>query len=168
MTVFVFVIASWLLTNAGDSTWPVMRDVHKVFDFPDARTAAVELDLVDEGGRAVYRLECHSWAFGLHQRNPVFDYSGDFECRLSPLYEPTRYSTLLTDDPHPTADWESRARFLVPELMGACADYPEYGRLRMFRLRGMRLTLEVRDVKLRRNNEAAADVPWNLDSFQFL
>ncbi len=111
--------SSMLFTNAPMSAyvepWPTVAPVKKIVDFPDATHAELSLDLRGNGDQSLYRLECHTWSYD----NRDFDYSGDFECRLIPLYAATEYSTLLTDDPGATADWESRARFLEsPSGMG--------------------------------------------------
>jgi hypothetical protein len=97
----------------------------------------------------------------LYEGDPSFDYSGDFECRLTPLYTTTRYSTLLTDNQQQTRDWESRARFLAPELTGRCGDFAEYGRVRTFRLRGMSIRLSLGGIKI------SADPSFPLRSFRF-
>jgi hypothetical protein len=66
----------------------------------------------------------------------TFDYSGDFECRLMPLYTTTTHGTFLTEIQQQTRDWESRERFLVSELTGRCGEFAEYGRVRTFRSTG--------------------------------
>jgi hypothetical protein len=118
-----------------------------------------------EGG-ALYRLECHG---GGYEGDPQFDYSGDFECRLASLYTEDPYSTLFTENPNQSRDWQSRARFLAEELIGACAEYPEYGRIRTFRLRGMRITLGLADITfvLREPSGAEVSSPPALESFRF-
>jgi hypothetical protein len=75
--------------------------------------------------------------------DPNFDYSGDFECRLSSVEASDRYSTLLTEDPHQSRDWESRGRFFASQLEGECARIPQFGATRNFQLRGMALILEI-------------------------
>ena len=50
------------------------------------------------------------------------------------------------------AAWYSRGRMFPKELSGACGQYPEYGRVRHFSLRRMRLTLSFENVEF-----AAAD-----------
>ena len=96
----------------------------------------------DAHGNGLYRLTCVTFGY---QGDPDFEYSGDFECRLTSLVL-SPYSTLLTDNPHQSRDWESRGRFLADELVGSCARYPEYGAVRHFRLRAMRITLSLTDI----------------------
>lgn len=124
--------------------WPPIQPVTKTYHFLDASKAAVDLSILSGDSRPVYRIQCHQFGY----EDPAFDYSGDFECRLTSLYSKETYSTLFTDDPKQSRDWESRARFLSEELAGSCADYPEYGRVRTFRLRGMKITLALSDVVL--------------------
>jgi len=146
------------------SNWPVVAPANEVFHFPDARTAEVVLWLHGADGTKLYRLECHPW---LYEKDRDFNYSGDFECRLTSASSMERYSTLLTDNPTQSRDWESRGRFLVPELMGECGGYPEYGRVRTFRLRGMQLRFEIKDIKLRSSTDNATQGPLALESFSF-
>lgn len=122
--------------------WPLIGSFSRTFAFGPEDSLRLSLTLRSPSGRPLYRLDCDHY----DNETPDFDYSGDFECRLLPLYRGTPYSTLLTDDPHQNRDWQSRGRFLIPELRGRCADYPEYGRVRHFRLRGMRLTLALSDI----------------------
>jgi hypothetical protein len=50
----------------------------------------------------------------------------------------------LTSDPYSRT---SRAEIFPDQLQGACADYPEWGRERSFRLRGMNLTMSMDQIK---------------------
>jgi hypothetical protein len=52
---------------------------------------------------------------------------------------------LLVEAPN-LAAWYSRGRMFASELAGDCARYPEYGRVRNFRLRGLHLTMTFEDV----------------------
>ena len=116
--------------------WPKIALLKKNFSFPDMSNPAVDLVIPGVDGAPLYKLECHS---GDTYEGKDFDYSGDFECRLISASGKDAYSTLLTYDPLQTRDYESRARFFLSDLEGKCGDYPEYGRVRTFRLRGMRL-----------------------------
>lgn len=135
---------SVLCSSQQSKEWPRVQAITKVFEFSDSRNAELTLDLFGTDKRVLYRLECHNWTY---DKDPDFDYSGDFECRLSPRYETTAYSTLFTEEVNQTRDWESRARFLVPELKGRCGEWPEFGRIRTFRLRGMQIRLELTEMK---------------------
>jgi hypothetical protein len=118
--------------------WPPIERTRVAVSFSDARRADTTFVIKGAGGRPLYRLACHTSDYS---GDSDFDYSGDFECRLTSLYSTESYSTLLTDNPDQSRDWQSRGRFLAEELIGKCGAYPEYGLVRHFRFRGMRITL---------------------------
>jgi len=149
---------------ASQEPFPPVKPLHTSVSFLRASTASLELRLVGANNAALYKLDCHTWTY---EGDPDFAYSGDFECRLIPLYTQTSYSTLLTDLEHPTRDWQSRARFLVLELLGQCGGVPEYGRIRTFRLRGMRIQLSLDMVRTQSGVVNATMSPVGLASFRF-
>lgn len=141
-------LAAALLAAAGPLAaggWPRMAAWEATVAVPDADHPAVRLDIPDAAGRTAYVLSCGNF----DSEDPDFDYSGDFECRLMSALPDARYSTLLTDNPAQTRDWESRGRFFVEDLVGACARYPDFGAQRGFRLRDMELQLDVQQVRTR-------------------
>jgi hypothetical protein len=99
---------------------------------------AIEIESAD--GSSLYKLQCHSAGY---TGDPDFDYSGDFECRLSSIGKHDTFSTLLTEDSEQSRDWESRGRFFAANLQGACAHVPQFGSERSFELRGMTLSLQI-------------------------
>ncbi|MGH9534864.1 MAG: hypothetical protein ACRD2E_08400 [Terriglobales bacterium] len=117
---------------------------------PDVAKADVSLGIRSTAGAPVYRLQCHSAGY---TGDPDFDYSADFECRLSLIGRPNVYSTLLTEDANQSRDWESRGRFFAADLRGACADIPPFGATRSFKLSGMDLTLAIRSWKFAKNGK---------------
>jgi len=125
-------------------SYPVVRPLQRTFMVPDVSKANVSLDIDSVRGAPLYHLQCHPAGY---TGDPDFDYSGDFECRLSLIGQPNTYSTLLTEDAHQSRDWESRGRFFAADLRGACARIPEFGATRSFKLRGMNLTLRITDQK---------------------
>jgi len=127
----------------GSQHYPVVATLKRTFDVPDVAKASVSLDITSVKGAPLYRLECHS--AGNSPEPASFDYSGDFECRLSTVGGLEQYSTLLTEDAHQSRDWESRGRFFSAQLRGSCARIPEFGAIRDFKLRGMKLTLQILD-----------------------
>ena len=154
----------WAAFGADDirKEWPVVKQLQKRFLFEDASNATVKFDIVGIDGKPLYTIECHTFNY----YDPDFDYSGDFECRLKSLYSKEVYSTLFTDNPKQSRDWQSRGRFLVQEIVGKCADYPEYGRVRHFMLRGMEITLAIRNPKFGENVGVKKGRP-ELKSFEF-
>ena len=67
---------------------------------------------------------------------------GPFECRLSLR---NGGDMLLVDNAKQTTERPSRGRFYFRNLKGACAHLPGYGSTRSYRLRGMKITLQVVD-----------------------
>jgi len=141
-------------------SWPRVSPMERSFHLVDHQQPAAEMLIRSSRGATLYFLQCYLNAG--ERDDPNFDYSGDFECRLTSLYSEDTYSTLLTEDKHQSSDWESRGRFLVQELVGQCAQYPEYGAVRHFRLRGMELTLAVSGLKMEKGSRAR-NAPWNVD-----
>ncbi len=125
-------------------TYPEVGPLQRTVEVPDVGKANVSVDIRSVDGTPLYRLQCHSAGY---TGDPDFDYSGDFECRLSSISDHDTYSTLLTEDAHQSRDWESRGRFFSADLRGACAHIAEFGANRTFKLRGMILTLQITDPK---------------------
>lgn len=164
--VVVIAMAVGILSSARTARaddWPVVRALHAVKQFRDGPKASADWELTDLSGRPLYGLRCHSAGY---TGDPGFDYSGDFECRLVSLYSKEVFSTLLTENPDQHHDWDSRGRFLSQELDGECARIPEFGARRTFRLRGMRIALEMKDVVL--GPEIAGLRRRTLASFTFI
>jgi hypothetical protein len=124
--------------------WPEIASLRKSFSFSSASNASAAVTILGKDGTP-HLLECHTYE---HETDPEFDYSGDLECRLKSLYSEDTYPTLLTEERKPTRDWQSRGRVMVEDLEGSCADHPEWGRIRSFDLRGMKLTLSLSDVAI--------------------
>jgi len=133
----IFLAVSCLLTA---QRYPAVASTHRTFAVPNVKTDGVSLSIRSQKGVPLYLLKCHSADYG---GDPGFDYSGDFECRLSLIGQPNTYSTLLTEDVHQSRDWESRGRFFAADLRGRCANIPDFRAVRHFRLRGMDLTLRI-------------------------
>jgi len=141
------------LSCLGAQPYPAVRPIERTFSVPDVRNADVSVVIQSHDGISLYRLQCHPAGYS---DDPGFDYSGDFECRLTSAADHDTYSTLLTEDPHQSRDWESRARFFSNDLRGRCALVPEFGAKRTFRLRQMQLTLQVIDPKFSASGELAS------------
>jgi len=151
----------------GGSSWPEIKPVRATCHFPEAEKAQLRKTIYGKDGRPLYVLECY--AFSAIPKTSDFNYSGDFECRLH-SYRPRedRYSTLLTELPNADRDWESRGRFLTAQLVEPCGEYRDLGRKRTFRLRGLKLTLNLTHVlfdnqKQNLSNDAPALKSFDLE-----
>jgi hypothetical protein len=127
---------------SASKLYPDVKPLQQTFDVPDVSKANVVLNINSIDGLPVYKLQCHVAGF---TGDPDFDYSGDFECRLSSIAGGDGYSTLLTEDSAQSRDWESRGRFFAADLRNPCAQIPQFGATRSFELRGMDLTLQIID-----------------------
>ena len=112
---------------------PAVKPIQTTIDVPDVFRANVSLVVRSIHNQPLYRLQCHSKEYAGY---PDFNYSGDFECRLSLVNGKNVYSTLLTEDHEQSRDWESRGRFFSTSLRGPCAAIPEFGATRTFKLLG--------------------------------
>lgn len=123
--------------------WPVIQPMQEVFAIEDPDKAFIQTFIRDPKGRALYLFVCRT---GEVRTVPDLIYTNDLDCRLTPAEVGETGDTLLVEE-HGLRAWYSRGRMMANELYGECGAYPEYGRVRHFRLRGMRLTLEFLDVQ---------------------
>ena len=138
----VMVFCLLVSVNASAQSYPAPAIITKNLYISDVSKANISLNIKARDGRGLYTLQCHSSGY---EGDSSFDYSGDFECRLILANGRNTYSTLLTEDLDQSRDWESRGRFFAASLKGECATIPEFGTVRSFKLRGLRLTLRISD-----------------------
>lgn len=175
ITIFTIILLSLLVIPTDsialltrEEPWPEVMPLKQEIVFGSNGARAVGLYIFRADGVPLYLLECHDFRYS-ESHDTDFDYSGDFECRLTPLQSTTSYSTLLTDQVNQSRDWQSRARFLVQDLTGACSKYPDFGAVRQFRLRGMKITLALYDVVLDQAvNKTSPNARPGLKSFRFV
>lgn len=128
--------------SSGSIGWPTVAGLRDSLVVRRGQVATADWTITTPSGDSLYRVSCRSYGAA---EDPLFSYSGDFECRLVSLYSEETHSTLLTESSHQSRDWQSRARFLAEELVGVCARYPDWGATRSFRLRGMQIQLGLSD-----------------------
>jgi hypothetical protein len=122
--------------------WPEIASSHKKIRF--AGHQLTKISILGRNRKPLYDLYCCL--------NPNFPadtaneriFSGDFHCFLFSRYDfDGSQGYLLCDDPYPTVEGQGRGRFWIGDITGKCGDYPDYGKIREFRLRGMDLTLSI-------------------------
>lgn len=150
----------------GGSSWAEIKPVRATYHFPQAENAKVKKIIYSKDGKPLYTLECY--AYPVIPQTGEFNYSGDFECALHFYSNRHGYSTLLTELPYADRDWESRGRFLTAQLIEPCGAYRDLGRKRTFRLRGLKLTLNLTHVlfdnqKQNLSNDAPALKSFDLE-----
>jgi hypothetical protein len=133
---------AWAAQSNRTDDYPTVRPSAAVFSVPNVDRADVEYLIRSDKDQPIYKLQCHHAGF---RKDPDFDYSGDFECRLNSVGNADQFSTMLTEDVRQSRDWQSRGRFLAASLHAPCSQIAHFGAVRDFRLRGMILTLEIVD-----------------------
>jgi len=159
MRVFVYLALLISLLHVlafAQDNWPLIQPAQKVekislpdIDDPNHLKAAgfnstFDLAIRSTKGDLLYKIEC-----GNPDRSDakVFEYSGDFQCRMIVAGKEVTSVDLLSEVFRSTHDWQSRARFFASEVLGRCGEIADYGRERTFRLRGMKITLAMSDIK---------------------
>src|SRR2546425_535205 len=158
LSIFLFMVSAGncTLTAARERSfeWPRVQPVVESFYFRDASKAWVRLFIRDNAGKLLYRLECEP---GFTSDVAV----GNFECYMnspSSVHEPDL--SLLNEDPLDGAVAHSRGEIWAEHLEGNCANYPGWGTVREFRLRGMRVSLRLNRIELvRRPNPVRGGRP---------
>jgi hypothetical protein len=123
--------AAWPRMARYDATFPVDAT---------AQWTELRIPLRDVKGKLVHEIVCKGSgdeAFqDKHNDRTNENVVGILQC------EPTFY----LEDGSPI--WHTRMQFWAHDLVGDCGRYPEFGTVRNFRVQGMRITLEARDIQL--------------------
>jgi hypothetical protein len=131
------------------SVWPMVQPVDRSFSVDlRARVISFDLPLLSSDGRQVYVFWCEggtdfSALNGLSERHRV----NDRAALMCVLNEGTHRDegSLLAE--HDEAPWFSRALIRGDQLAGACSSSPDSGERRIFRLRGLVLTVRAEKVR---------------------
>lgn len=132
-------------TEEAQTPWVPIKAARRNYHLTTSQVARprVYLMITSVAGVPSYRIRCGSFDSPIDDQ---FDFSGDFECQLQSIPAGKRYSTLFTENPKSEKDWDSRARFITPELVAPCDRIPDFGRVRSFRLRGMMIRLALSNI----------------------
>ena len=128
--------------------WPNIQQVDITFSLNwNDDKVHVDAPIFGVDGKVLYRLICRGvsdkYLDQIDQKLGV-NYVGPLMCILNEGNIESDLSLLREGS---DKAWFTRGQFRESELMGKCGDYPEYGRLRHFHLRGFVLTFEVLDVE---------------------
>jgi hypothetical protein len=140
------IVGVWTLSGVSGVSpdWPIILPAHASAVFANLAHDSIDtpfsMGITDAAGRLAYRVECHNFYYNNDEK---IDYSGDFQCALYAAHGDTVVNLLAsaTKDEQ-SSDWFNRGRMLASQLAGRCGSYPEYGAIRHFRLRDMRVTFE--------------------------
>lgn len=140
----LFVLALSYTSLAAESTWPKMKEFDDSFIF-DTKEEGIKFikPLCDVNGMVRYVFICRGGTDEYIEKHSNSTFVGPLGCRLSEGDKEVETSLLSEDD---SAPWYSRGQYDFRSLLGDCGKYPEYGRLRHFRLRGFELTLSATDI----------------------
>ena len=130
------------------SAWPLILPVHISQSYTIRGDSDTPLAATVEtaGGVTVYKLVCHN---GSYEDTSLINFSGDFHCFLYSVEgnRRTSWNLLATDEPaEQRSDFFNRGRMTANQIWAECGRIPEYGRVRHFRLRGMRIRFEFKDL----------------------
>lgn len=136
--------------QAQSTAWPVIHEESGRMAFDKPAEADFTKAITDLDGRPLYEFRCRS---GDLDDVDNFNYSGLLQCRLSVVNAARETSrSLLFEDHKATSDWDGRGRFMLNDVIGPCGRYPDWGNTRIYRVRGMQLTLRIENVRLRKGD----------------
>ncbi len=130
--------------------WPVAREFQKIIDIDwNAPRLDIDMPIVDTTNAIIYRLICRGGTDdarldALSDRPNGINYVGPLTCILNQGDQETDATLLAEDDWRP---WHTRGYFWKAGLLGACGNYPQFGKVRSFRLRGFEMTLDLSDTQ---------------------
>ena len=140
----ILLICSSLCAPAAN--WPRIQPFDRTYSFGRPQDMYARLPVLAMTGKPAYFLECASWE-SERARAAGFRTSHEFECRLS-LPDAKSAAELQLLVSHAAGDSAGRVDFTWNQLTGDCLRYPDYGGQRIFRLRNLRMTVAVSDVRL--------------------
>jgi len=129
--------------------WPIIRPFHfKTRVNTIARKIFFSIPIYNTDGNVEYTFACHGGSE---------DYLDSLEkklgeCIVSPmcffLSKGSKKTTgcLLAEDA--VASWHTRAQVRYTSLLGPCGDYPEFGKLRHFKVMAMQITVEFSNIQI--------------------
>jgi hypothetical protein len=144
---FLIIFSSTCL--ADDTLWPTIKEFDDEFlAYSGGKPVEYLKPLKDLNGHTKYLFVCRGgsteYTDSLADKLDI-NYVNPLTCILNNGDKETESSLLAEDDSPP---WHTRGQYSLDEIVGDCSDYPEYGLLRHFRLRGFELTLSAFDIKL--------------------
>ena len=151
-------ILFWLIfpsiCNASDASWPQLKEFDEEFlAYSGGKPIEYMKPLKDLNGNTKYLLVCRGGSTEYTDKlsdQLNINYVSPLTCILNDGDKETESSLLAEDDSPP---WHTRGQYHLNDLVGSCANYPEYGLLRHFRLRGFELTLSATDLKLNKQGK---------------
>jgi len=138
------------------SDWPSIRpfNVTVSINMSDEKIH-FSIPILNTKGSIVYRISCHGGSQSYCDEELEDLLGSNFVSPMcffmSDASKPSTLGPLLAEDG--SAHWHTRAQVHFSDLIGLCGDYPEFGRLRHFRVRGMAITIHFQQVDLDANGQ---------------
>jgi hypothetical protein len=139
--------------KAQAQAWPIVQPLSAAVTFTNPGKNGTDTPFTavirDTGGKIAYTVECHN---GNYDDESKINFSSDFQCALfsngRDTLQETDFNLLVSPTKlEESSDDYNRAVMISQQLAGECADYPEYGAVRTFRLRGMLVTFKFTDLQ---------------------
>ena len=129
---------------AASADYPSIIPVHKQSEITSENTA-FEFYLLSEKKIKTYEFVCRDGDY--YNESDFGNFSGFYQCKLIQIIKNGR---LGADVLAPDISWRSsvtRARFDVSSIIGGCRNHPEYGHERVFFVQGMKVVINIHDLK---------------------
>jgi len=142
-------------SSAESMNWPRLRPIQLSLGVQlNAQRIYLDVPLTDVNDRIRYRLICRGgsnrYLEEVERETDVSSYVNELLCILNEGEKESDNSLLAEDDRSPV---HTRGHFSQNSLLGACGEYPEYGLVRRFRLRGFELKLALSNLVVAPGNE---------------
>jgi hypothetical protein len=155
-TVFAFVVLTYPIHSlaAQEERWPVIKPEQFQYTLEESGSKSVFHLIKGKTGKPVYLFLAYLNA-GDFENQDDYPLSGDFECIMIPLYEKVdKRWNLFFYYKNPSRMWDHRGRFFINQIDNSKqkSDYG-WGKERVFRLRGIQVTIRVISYNLTPINE---------------
>ncbi|TBL75193.1 hypothetical protein EYY94_09360 [Obesumbacterium proteus] len=129
---------------AASAGYPPIIPIHKQAEITSENTT-FEFYLLSEEKIKIYEFVCRDGNY--YDEADFGNFSGFYQCKLIKMLN---NGQLGADVLAPDISWRSsvtRARFDVSSIIGGCRNHPEYGHERVFFVQGMKVVINIHDLK---------------------
>ena len=118
--------------------WPEIKtaEAHAIIENTDEPFAGFDLPIWDDEGNIPYVLSCHGSNYRLGE------FSGAVQCKLLQTHRTDPYPNILVSSGS-RREWDNRGRFLSESLKAENSSHAEWGKRRVFDVRGMHIIIDV-------------------------
>lgn len=134
-----------------------VQNVHSIFSVSQKNPFIIH-DVMAKNGDIEYIFVCMDYNESEKYIGEYGTFSGFYQCKFFSVKDGSEIF-------QPVANWgvtETRARFFLSQIIGGCKDHPLYGHRREFRVRGMKILIDIYDFLPERSPELF----WEIYSFK--